>query len=317
MQNPDHPSDKKPRLPTNRRAPETRLPGFRLTSRDRAIIRAVYRYRVLTTPQVEALLFRPDQGQPHRTKTSRCRHRLKLLYHHGYLARQELPTRPSEGRKPLIYFLDAGAIPLLAQELDVFPEDIDWKPVYNRLQPQSVDHLLAINDVRIAVDVGAQVTPVRLVRWLDEKTLKSREMRDSVEIVVHQGRRSRATIVPDGYFLLTDNTYDYHHMLEVDMGTETLRSSRYNRRDFARKIRGYLAYWQSGKYTARYQTEAMRVLTVTTSEKRLANLVRVTEGVGGGQQFWFTTFAKVTPADVLTQPIWVVAGEDREHALIW
>ena len=75
----------KSRLPRFQRA--SKPPRMVLTARDREIVKAVCCFRVLTLSQIETLLFPPDKGQDHPTKTSRCRLRLKLLYHHGFLAR--------------------------------------------------------------------------------------------------------------------------------------------------------------------------------------------------------------------------------------
>jgi hypothetical protein len=59
----------------------------------------------------------------------------------------------------------------------------------------------------------------------------------------------------------------------------------------------------------------MSVLTVTTSDKRLANLKAVTEKVGGMGRFWFTTFGRVREADPIADPIWFKAGSDELFAL--
>src|SRR5688500_17597587 len=92
-QKPSRLQPRKIRLPRSQRAGAALLPGFRLTRRDIAVVDAVYRYRALTTPLVEQLLFSPSTR-------SRCRLRLKYLYHHGYLRRAEQPQTLTEGRKP-------------------------------------------------------------------------------------------------------------------------------------------------------------------------------------------------------------------------
>jgi hypothetical protein len=284
---------------------------------------AVYNYRALTTPQIETLLFPPDNGQTHPTKTSRVRHRLKLLFHHGYLFRDEQPVKLHEGRKPLVYFIDKNAIPLLAKQYGVFREDIDWHPRDNNVTWMFLDHLLATNDVRIAIQVAAANAGHNLTKWLDEKTLKRKEMRDSVELVGPRGARIKASVVPDSFFCLNVGEYDYFNFLEIDMGTETGKSSKFGRRDFSRKIMAYLAYYRTGLYEKKYDPEQryedfpMRVLTVTTGRKRLANLKSISEDAGADQQFWFTTFDQVKPQSVLNEPIWEIAGQDGLFALVW
>jgi hypothetical protein len=293
-----------------------------MTDRDKAIIRAVYTHRALTRPQIEDLLFPPDNGQSHRTKTSRARHRLKLLYQHGYLFRDQQPTKTRFGSKPLVYFIDKKSVPLLADELGVFPEDIDWHPRNNNVGWMFLDHLLATNDVRIAIEVAAENKSLKLSKWSDEKTLKSREMRDSVVIVGPNGSRIKASIVPDGHFCLEGEDSEYHHFLEVDMGTETGLSSKFGRRDFSRKIRGYIAYWKHGLYQKKYDPQhqhdnlPMWVLTITTGPKRLANLKAVAESAGAHDSFYFTTFDRVVAKSVLTEPIWEIAGFNGHYPLL-
>ena len=318
-----HPSDQNRRLPTTKRVKKDLLPGFRMTERDIAIIKAVYTHRALSTFQIEDLLFQPDKGQSHRTKTSRVRHRLKLLSEHGYLFRDEQPTKLHEGRKPRVYFINRKAIPLLAEEFNVFREDIDWHPRDNNVKWMFLDHLLATNDVRIAIEVSAANAGYKLTNWLDEKTLKRQDMRDSVVINGPKGARVRATIIPDAYFRLHARGYDYFGFLEVDMGTETGKSGKFGRRDFSRKILAYREYYRSGRYQKKYDPDhmyeefPMLVLTVTTSPKRMSNLKKVAEDSGAGEVFWFTTFDQVTPRSVLDEPVWEIAGQDGCNSLIW
>jgi hypothetical protein len=100
------------------------------------------------------------------------------------------------------------------------------------------------------------------------------------------------------------------------MGTTTGMYAKYGRRDWARKVVACIEYYRSGKYQERYGTRSMRVLTVTTSDHRLANLKAVTEKVGGKGRFWFTTFERVRAADMLADPIWLKAGNDELFTLI-
>src|SRR4051812_20246054 len=97
-------------------------------------------------------------------------------------------------------------------------------------------------------------------------------MTDNVTLHRPQSGAPRAAVVPDGYFVLDSGAHLYHHFLEVDLGTVTGISSVYGKRDFGRKIRAYLAYYQSGQYEERYSTNKGRVLIVTSGERRLANL---------------------------------------------
>ncbi len=287
---------------------------FVITKRDVAIIQAVYEYRVLSTYQVEALLFQPDHGQDHPTKSSRCWARLKVLSDNGYLTRVERAPLTGGGSTPYLYQLGNRSAELLASLQPDSVDPIDWHPRYNQLKPGSLTHLLANNDIRVAVTLAAE-PPFQLATWLSERQLMERHRSDRFPLPSANGKTMQAAVEPDGYFLLQHGNYPYHCFVECDLGTVAGLRTSGRERDWRGKIRRYLGYYRSGLYAKRYGTHGMRVLTVTTSEKRLANLKAVTEAVGGKARFWFTTFAQLHPQTVLSGPIWQVAGRDGLHSL--
>ncbi len=310
-------SVKRRNLPQRQRARRSALPGFRLTKRDRAIVAAVHAYRALTTKQIERLFF-PSTGNKQSAATgSRCLHRLKLLYHHHFLLRGEQSQLLAQGRKPFVYFLDRAGAELLANQAGCTVRDLDWRPGEYQVGHLFLDHLLATNDVRIAVELAARKHGFTIEKWLDEKTLKSGHMKETVTLVGPQGAEQQAAVVPDGYFHLYADDHHYHQFLEVDMRTVTGASHSWSRRTWQRKVKAYLAYYRSGQYHERYHTKGMRILCVTTGEKRLANLLAITEKTGGKSRFWFTTFEEVEEADILLDPIWRVAGREEKSTLVW
>lgn len=276
----------------------------RVTNRDREIIKAVYEYRCLTTEQIERLFFPVDPNNPRKNKSDQCTLRLRFLFHHGYLARDEQLQKLSEGKKDFIYLLDQKGADLLTQA----GIDVSWNKAYNRVNPFFLNHRLKLNDVRIAITLAAKTKGLTIEKWLDDDKLKSDEMKDYVKI--KEGSKEKKTpVIPDAYFLLSDREWEYHNCLEVDLRTEPGG-------DFARKVKTYKAYFDSGAYKKRYGTESLIVLTVTTGEKRLANLKKITEDEKNTNWFWFTTFAHVTPEKILTAPIWHVAGDNTLRSLI-
>lgn len=315
-------SQARPRLKLLKRAETELLPALHLTPRDAAIIEAVYAFRALTTPQIETLLFpgqqqkfQPEAKQPLSGRTNRCRHRLKLLYHHGYLHREELPTLLSQGRKPLVYFLDKKGETALCDWYGLNPKEIDWEARHNTVGDNFMEHLLQSNDVRVAVTVGAQRQGFHLVDWLDDRTLRKQQNKDYVMIAGPQGGKPhKVAVVPDGYFHLKIPQYEFHFLLEIDRRTVVGQYSRWGGKDWARKVRAYIAYFtpqtlgQPSIYEQRFGTAKLRVLTVTTGKTRLENLKRITEQAGGRERFWFTTFDAIKPETVLTEAIWQKAG---------
>jgi hypothetical protein len=305
---------KAPRLKTLIRSTSPELPTLRLTKRDIQIINACYEYRALTTIQIQKLIF--DQGE--QVSQQRCQHRLKLLFHHGYLHRDEQPTKLSDGRRPLIYFLDRKGAQLLAGYLSLPVSELDWdlKDTVAGASHLFIDHLLKTNDVRIAITLATQKENATIEQWIDDKTLRSRQMKDYVTLLDAKQNERKMAIVPDGYFHLAIGERESHHFLETDMCTVVGLSTKSGRRDWAKKIRSYLAYHESRQFQERYHVSSFRVLTVTTGERRLANLKKITEEAGGKSRFWFTTFEQLTSDTALSQPIWQIAGREGEYSLV-
>ncbi|MHB8625520.1 MAG: replication-relaxation family protein [Aggregatilineales bacterium] len=275
---------------------------MRLTDRDKEAVEAIYRYRVLTQAQLEQLVY-------HSCHPSVAQHRLSLLYHHGYLARQFLPVRGGMVTSPILYLLDQKGADLLKREWGA--EQVKWTPAQRNVTSLFFFHTLALNDVRIAITCACRACGYRVVNWTGESAIKATY--ESVTVQTASGRAERIPILPDGYFAVVDVHNDpksaAHFFVELDRGTETTKR-------FGRKIRAYIAYLNSGRYTARYGTKSLRVLTVTEGKRRLKHLKQVTEAAGGKSRFWFTTLNVLTEETALTHPIWQVAGRTEPCSLI-
>lgn len=276
-------------------------PAMVLTERDRAIVRAVHRYRLLSRAQVERLLFSPS-------RRSICVKRLGRLFHHGYLGRIRLPLKPGEVNALPVYHLAREGVALVAEELGVPARGLPSAP---EVGPYFLYHALAINDVRIAIEQAAP--PEALEKWLDERHLGRKLNRDYVRIVDRDDRSRSVPVIADAYFVLRVRDRGRTAcFLELDRSTED------NVNRWRSKVLAYRAYVATGKYRARYDTDSLRILTVTQTAARLTNLKRTTEEVGRemASRFLFTTFEQVTPAQVLSAPIWWRVGERDPQALI-
>lgn len=294
------------------------IPRFQLTARDTEVVQAIYTYRAMTTPQLDALFFTPDREWLDGGRvSSRCLHRLKLLFHAGYVRRVEQAQTLSDGRKPLVYFLDRGGAHYLANRTGCEITDLDWDRQGHIVGSLFLDHLLLSNDVRVAITLAAQRHAYGLHDWRDERELRRVHYDEAIVLKEDDGNERSVTLIPDGYFMLETDKSRYHQFLEIDRATATLQVGRPGKRDWGRKVAAYLAYFRSGAYQQRYQTQSLRIMTITTSEKRLAHLKKVTEEVGGKSRFWFTTADKITPANILTAPIWQVASRDDLHSFVW
>lgn len=284
-----------------------------LTERDKRILHAVHEYRMLTREQVERLFFQPENGQNHFTKTSKARHRLKVLYQNNYLERVPLPVGNASWAWQPVYRLARAGAQIVAADLGASIKELaywgkgdDKDRRATEVTPLFLQHALDINDVRIATTLAAQGCRYWIEKWLDDRELKSEERKDYVK-VSSDGKSRMVAVIPDSYFVLNLGDRRAHFFLELDRAT--MSHSRWGER-----VRAYLAYIESGKYTERYQTRSLRILTVTTTEERLMNLKETTQKTGVSDLFWFTTLDQVLPSSVFFGPIWRLANDEHASA---
>jgi len=255
----------------------------------------------------EAILPRHRRVEQLFTGKNTTNERLKRLYQHRFLERRWLPVEYGQGMSQAIYLLGERGADLVAERQGIDRGAVGWQKSHNRVGSPFLEHSLMINDVRIAFTVGAQAAGYEVNTWVGEDELKA--VGDHVYIPSQNGGQRKVAVIPDGYLVLNLGHKQAHFFLEIDRAT--LSNKRWRER-----VRAYLVYTQSGRYTERYGTRSLRVLTVTTGLKRLANLKHSTEDAGGHAMFWFTTLRDTTPDRVLGQPIWQVAGEENSACLI-
>jgi len=274
-----------------------------LQERDDNLLLALYEYGLLRTDQIATLLF-PS------LRTAQLR--LMLLYHNGYVQRRFESVEYGNGQGQAIYFLDTKGARHVARELKIDLDELDWKRQRSLASYNFLEHFLETHDVRIALTQAAQKLGWEIEQVLDESQLKSEEMKDIVVVkwVDEDGtpRRRRMAVIADLFFTLRV-VKRIRCFVEVDRGNVSIKR-------WKLKIRSYIAYWETGKYQQRYQSQRVRILVVTPDERRHRRLKAATEEVGGRSRFWFTTAEKIAPETVLTAPIWEIAGMDGAHPLV-
>jgi len=200
-----------------------------------------------------------------------------------------------------VYALGRGGAALVAAQLGSDRAGLVRRPRRSGVGLLFLEHLLAINDVRLAFLRAAECHQGhRLLTW--------RQGGDIADRVPSPGRPGVwLPVRPDGYLAYQAATRRVDAFVEADLGTVT------NKR-WASRIQAYVAYRLSGRFPARYGVLSFRVLTVTTTERRLANLWHTTQKAGGRGLFWFTTFAELGRHSPLA-PIWSVAGAGTAGSL--
>lgn len=282
-------------------------PAMKLTERDKKIILAIYEYRLMSAPQVEALFF---QSEKPRGRQTSCQRRLQLLFHHGYLDRLLMPVVLGEGRVPYVYVLDELGADLVSYELGVDRALIQWRPQNNQISHPFVNHSLVVNDFRVAMNLLSQSGEFLLKQWIGEAEFRTRALQNRVPIRMRGARIIRN--YPDGYFstVSSPEKQEAHFFLEMNQGTMSNKK-------WQDKIRAYREFRSRGLSEVHFGTRNFRLLTVTTNKRRLQNLKRATEKVGGDHFHWFTTqeCLNVWRPGILLEPIWQVATLEEKQTL--
>lgn len=226
--------------------------GFQLAAGDLDLIKWCYELRFATIDHFIAL------SKRHRPALVR---RIVKLLERGYLSRIVLP-----GQKH-IYAVGKAALQLLAENGIAPAEKIDARLRTSELKELFLKHALMIVDVHTALMLATRDTPLNLIRWQEGK-----ELWDSIK-VSEGGKQRRLPVCPDGLFTLQDTSRPeeknrLHFALEADRSTTTQAR-------FKDKIVAYWNYLQSGRQEERYGMKHFRVVTVTLTDERAANLAQM------------------------------------------
>ena len=253
--------------------------------RDLALLAHVARHRFLTSTQLALL----DGGSPQ--GVLRC---LRSLYDHGYLDRpkSQLATMHDQGPRPFAYGLGQKGSRALREYGRRISSRVDWSEKNKRVGAIFLAHTLDIADFMVGLEMACRADEVMsLVREEEilaaapEETRSAREPLRWEAVSIEQGRRERWTVVPDGLFGLTfpDETAAYF-LLELDRGTIPISRSGGDHRSIRRKLKTYYGGWRAQRHIEQFGVKQMRVLTVTSSQERMHNMVgavrSITEGRG-------------------------------------
>jgi hypothetical protein len=308
---------------------------MRFQPRDGRLLQALHDYDgVLSREQIQTLFW--PQAQSMRAVHAR----LAKLRESGYLAwptQEQRNTQP--GPKSICWLGWRGAMWVAAQAgIQVEGPANDGENQMRKLERRlrqagfhwlreprwsQLVHDLAVVDFRLAVEgeLAGHAT-LSLERWVNESVFRADT--DTVEFTYQRRdgsvRRGKRGVIPDGYLVVLDQARrrqgDTEHrarlLLELDMATHP--TGRFAKE----KLLAGAAYIESAPYRARFGVSAGHWLVVTTGEVRMGHLMEKAQEVlgEGARRFFFTTFDRVQPGQVLTAPIWSWAGWEKPGPLL-
>jgi Replication-relaxation len=305
--------------------PRRTKPAQRLVPmpRDDRILADIFEHGALTAEQIAALNFPPNGKFENRVfpvtdVSSAVYTRLRKLSGYHYLEQRNRP-HTDLGMKGQLHRLSKEGIAVLAAQLGCTVEDL-LSSRRQTVPKRDLEHFILINDVWIALKIAASQHHAKIVTWISESEFKKDPLIVPADATLTAGKSRPQEFVPDGYFHLEierNQRRTLHRFVEIDRGKETGISTNPIYRTWETKVNLYQQYYDLGAYQKRFRTQQMAILTITTSEERLANLKRVSENSGGESLFWFTTFDKATSDAILTKPIWQLAGKTGLAPMVW
>ncbi len=280
---------------------------IRLTERDERILETIHTFGgLMSLRQIDRLFF-SGQGR------SQSRTRLRMLFQNGYL---NMPGPDHVHKIPqseTIYCLDTKGAEIVAGLQGEPFKTFKW-----RTKPRwsLISHDLKANDFRMMIMEACKFAPnLSLYRWIPESEFWA--FSDTVTYQDRKGASRTRKVRPDGFFTIRRQAphrprkfEEFTFLLEIDMSTED------NPRFAREKIRPGIAYLKSETYRERFGSRYGRWLVVTTGERRMTNMRSHAERAGAAKFFYFTTFDKLTPQTILTEPVWMRVDHDKTFNII-
>lgn len=243
------------------------------------VLLALASLRFATASQLQRIIFN-STAKSERMARHRATRTPRRLFDSGYLERIPVfAPSASTGRltRLLVHALSASG----ARAIGVDPR---WVRQRRPKPDQVLAHEFWLMEMATLAMEGCP-SPLSISTWWDDRVLSARK---------RQGEFTLPNI-PDGLLVVRNETSgkDFPSFIELDLGTESVSARTRGRRDFARKIEGYLEYLDGG-FAQEFGIAAVPIiLVITESERRLASLLETTARLGGKGRFWFTTLPRL------------------------
>jgi len=247
-----------------------------LTPRDIDIFRAVSRYRYLRSTYLHAFVGGASE--------TRFKERLGDLFHEGYLDRPSQQWQFADAlHAPVVYESGEGARRALCESGIAVDEP---RTLLAQTAHRQFQHSLMICELLASLEIATRGVPgLGFIPW-SEVLARAPEATRASPRPFQLSLPSGAYLVPDGLFGLEyvqDAKKSYRFFaLEADRGTMPVERSDKGQTSYLAKLAGYQGIIAQRAYKTTWGTPNLLVLTVTTSESRLQEIMQRLAANGGG-----------------------------------
>jgi hypothetical protein len=271
-----------------------------ITERDEQILRDVYRYRLLRSRHIIALTPGSDQV---------VLRRLRQLYDHDCLYRLYEPIhrrrRFELGSRPKIYALSRYGADFVDTRDDTDERNAE-------IGDKFINHTLAIADAVVSIEAACRRHEFfRFVDTPELNALTPTKTGSPFPLKVKiPGRKDKnpVGVTPDQYFALQDESRPsgrqrWHFFCEADRGGEPNSRSTFNRQtSIVKKLIIYGEIYKRKVHKEKLNINSFRVLIVTTSEKRIDNMIEVLKEASEKHNFRRNIFMFTDYASIQSEP---------------
>jgi hypothetical protein len=270
------------------------LPELSLTPRALALLAHVARHRLIASDDLALL----DGGSIQNAKRE-----LRALWAHGYLMRPaaQLVSVAITGPQPMVYGLTNKGARLLHAQGHHVETEVDWSENCRRSGIAFIDHAVARSRFMAGLEVAKrQREDIELIHAVDiindapEATRKARQPLKWTTTIPDDGRMVSASVVADDLFALRfDDDTESYFLVEIDRGQMPVRRNE-NLEEvvggkwqlcthYMHKLSTYWHGWRQDRHVEQFGVKQLRVLTITTSARRIETMLDALHEVTGGK----------------------------------
>ena len=259
---------------------------MQLTRRDLEILRQIHRHRFLRSSHITALV---GGSAPQLLR------RLQSLYHHGYLERPraQIDYYHRGASRRIVYGLGSKGAALLKRESSPDFREFVWREKNRGIGRLFLEHALLISDVMVSLELACRKSGrVRLLIGGDISIPDAtNRQREPFRWKVTLSNRQKLGIIPDQVFALEfmgqpPGRNRVSFFLEADRSTMPVVRQNLSQTSFYRKLLAYEATWTQGLHRSRFGFHRFRVITVTSSLRRVENLVAACQNLERGHRLF-------------------------------
>ena len=166
----------------------------------------------------------------------------------------------------------------------------DWTERNKRAGAQFIEHTLAIADFMVSLEIACRErNDLKLLYERDILAVapeRTQKMREPLRLAVPglSNKMGISSVIPDGLFglLFPDQTAVYF-LLEIDRGSMPVVRSNFDRSSYNRKLLIYWEAWKKKIHAEQFGVSQFRVLTITSSNKRIDNMLTAVDVITQGK----------------------------------